>query len=103
MSANASWSARERPTETTGRPGGAGSSGSASAPLPGSNLPTPNANTFEELEIPASYRTAVEKELTAGEEMLWVGRPSRNPQVHPKNTILPIAGGALIGLAIIIA
>src|SRR5439155_21421378 len=81
-----------------------GPSGSASRePVPASNLPAPNAQTFEELEIPASYRAAVEKELTSGEEMLWVGRPSRNREVHPRNAILPIAGGALIGLAVVIA
>lgn len=52
--------------------------------------------SFEELGIPASFRAAVEGELTQGEKLLWVGRPSRNREVHPRNTLLPVAGFCLI-------
>lgn len=70
--------------------------------LPPSNLRPPTAQTFEELEIPASYRQAVEKELTRDEKLLWVGRPSLNPQVHPRNPMLLMIGGGLLALAVLI-
>jgi hypothetical protein len=59
--------------------------------------------SFEELAIPATFRTAAEKELTDGEKMLWVGRPSRNPQVHPRNPALTVIGIVLIVLGLAVA
>src|SRR5262245_31174100 len=70
--------------------------------LPPPGLPPPTEGTFDELEIPAPLRAAVEKELTRDEQLLWVGRPSRNPEVHPKNKVLPVVGGGLIALALVI-
>jgi hypothetical protein len=63
------------------------------------NLQAPTAQTFDELEIPAPLRAAAEKALTADEEMLWVGRPSRNRQVHPPCPIPKSVGIGLIALA----
>jgi hypothetical protein len=70
--------------------------------LPPPGLRTPTERTFDELEIPAPLRAAIEKELTRDEQLLWVGRPSRNPEVHPKNKMLPVAGGGMIALALVI-
>jgi hypothetical protein len=61
--------------------------------------PTPRAGSwqsFEEQGIPESYRTAVENELTAGEKIVWLGRPSRDKRVHPNNAVLLMAGLGLI-------
>ena len=52
--------------------------------------------SFEEQGIPESYRTAVENELTAGEKIVWLGRPSRDKRVHPNNAVLLMAGLGLI-------
>jgi hypothetical protein len=71
--------------------------------VPSANLRTPTAQTFEELGIPPSFREAVEKELTRDEKMVWLGRPSRNRQVHPRNTILSIIGLGLIALGLGVA
>jgi hypothetical protein len=60
----------------------------------------PTAQTLEELGIPASYRQAVEKELTRDEQMLWVGRPSRNPEVHPRNPMLQWIGIGMLVFAV---
>src|SRR5579872_4747233 len=57
---------------------------------------TPPLQSFEELGIPASYRSVVEGELTQGEKLLWVGRQSRNKAVHSQNNLLPIAGVCII-------
>jgi hypothetical protein len=70
--------------------------------LPPPGLQPPTERTFDELEIPAPLRAALEKELTRDEQLLWVGRPSRNPEVHPKNKMLPVIGGGLIALALVI-
>jgi hypothetical protein len=70
--------------------------------LPPGSLQPPTAQTFDELEIPVSFRAAVDKALTANEKMLWVGRPSRNRQVHPRNAMPPAVGIGLMGLAGII-
>src|SRR5262249_32252477 len=70
--------------------------------LPPQNLQKPTAQTFDELEIPAPLRAAAEKALTNNEQMLWVGRPSRNRQVHPPCPIRPAVGIGLIALAGII-
>src|SRR5262245_1302967 len=122
MNANAFGSVRGRPVEADGRPEGASPSCSASRELlpgqgeqkgdvvrvtaadvlPPANLRPPTAQTFEDLEIPASFRAAVERELSGDEKMLWVGRPSRNRLVHPRNTMLPLIGGGLITLAVVI-
>jgi hypothetical protein len=67
--------------------------------LPPVNLRPPTAQTFDELEIPASFRATVEKQLSANEKMLWVGRPSRNRQVHPRNPMPPSVGIGMIVLA----
>jgi hypothetical protein len=71
--------------------------------LPPANLQPPTAQTFDELEIPPTFRAAVEKELTRDEKMLWVGRPSRNPEVHPRNKMAPAIGAGVIALALVIA
>ena len=55
--------------------------------------------TFEEQGIPAAYRSAVEAELAGDEIILWVGRPSRNPLVDPRNAMLTWIGGGLLALA----
>lgn len=68
--------------------------------LSNANLSPPAAQTFDELEIPATFRAAVENELTRDETLLWVGRPSRNPEVHPRNKVLPVIGGGLIALGL---
>jgi hypothetical protein len=67
--------------------------------LPPANLQPPTAQTFDELGIPAPLRAAAEKALTTNEKMLWVGRPSRNRQVHPPCPIPPAIGIGLIVLA----
>jgi hypothetical protein len=71
--------------------------------IPAANLKTPPLQSFEEPGIAPSFRAAVEKELTEGEKMLWLGRPSRNPQVHPRNPVLLIGGVGLIGLGVVVA
>jgi hypothetical protein len=67
--------------------------------LPPASLQPPTAQTFDDLEIPAPFRTTVEKQLTANEKMLWIGRPSRNRQVHPRHPIPPSVGIGMIVLA----
>jgi hypothetical protein len=59
----------------------------------------PDLLSFGELLIPDTLREAVEKELTPGEEILWLGRPSRNPLVQPPKTIFSYIGLGLIGFA----
>jgi hypothetical protein len=71
---------------------------SAADVLPSADLRPPTAQTFEELGIPASYRQALEKELTRDEQLLWVGRPSRNPEVH-RNPALQWAGIGILAFA----
>ncbi|MFL5244172.1 MAG: hypothetical protein ACJ8FY_18875 [Gemmataceae bacterium] len=66
-------------------------------------LPAPSVQSFEELEIPASFRTALDNELTDGEKVLWLGRPSRNPQVHPQNPMLTPIGVGLLIVAVVAA
>src|SRR5262249_26962434 len=48
---------------------------------------------------PGPLRATVEKQLTANEKMLWVGRPSRNRQVHPRNPMPPSVGIGMLVLA----
>jgi hypothetical protein len=64
---------------------------------------TLSLQSFEELGIPDSFRAAVESELTAGEKIVWLGRPSRNPQVHPRNPALSMMGIGLMGLGLAVA
>jgi len=59
--------------------------------------------SFEELAIPAAVRSVVEKELTDGEKILWLGRPSRNPDVHPRKTAFLAGGLGMIALAVGVA
>jgi hypothetical protein len=119
MSAKAFWSPGGRPTETDGRPGGANPVGSpsqgkltaedlfgaraagapAAAPPTSADLQPPTAQTFQELDIPDSFRQAVEKELSSDEKLLWVGRQSRNPQLHAPHPFLPYFGVGLLVLA----
>ena len=121
MSTNTFWSApaQGRLIETDGRPEEANPLSSASREqhprqgeqndavvpvtaadvLPSANLRPPTAQTFEELGIPASFREAVEKELTRDEKMLWAGRPSNNPQVQSVKPIPPWIGPGLLILA----
>src|SRR5437763_293374 len=104
MSANVSWSVPEGQNEANGRPEGAGPASPAGREqLPGQGeqnkavyrvsaaeasppgLQPPTARTWAQLEIPSAFRDAVEQELKADEEVLWLGRPSRNREVHPSN------------------
>ena len=56
--------------------------------------------SFEELGIPSSFRAAVENEITSDEKILWLGRPSRNPQVHPRTPALAVIGIVLMVLSV---
>ncbi|HEX3315255.1 MAG TPA: hypothetical protein VHR72_10215 [Gemmataceae bacterium] len=67
--------------------------------LPPVELDPPSPELFDELEIPVPFRACVQKELTAGEKMLWVGRPSRDRRVHPPCAIPPFIGFGIIVLA----
>jgi hypothetical protein len=67
------------------------------------SLPRLSLQTFEELEIPAPFRAKVEMELTEGEKIVWLGRPSRNRQVHPRNTALLIAGIGMASFGLLVA
>src|SRR5262245_51180715 len=67
--------------------------------LPPTNLPPATAKPFAKLEIPVPFRRAVEKALTANEKMLWIGRPSRNRQVHPLGPIPASIGIGIMVLA----
>src|SRR5438046_1019567 len=116
MSANVSWSVPGGPNEADGRQEGAGPASPAGREqLPGrgehnkavyrvtaaddtspASLQPPTARTWAQLEVPSAFRDAVEQELKADEEVLWLGRPSRNREVHPSNAWLPIAGGGMI-------
>jgi hypothetical protein len=60
--------------------------------------------SYQELDIPEAFASAVEKELTAGEEVLWLGRPSRHPELQPSKTPLLFIGAGIlvVGLAIIL-
>jgi hypothetical protein len=57
--------------------------------------------SFEEQSIPESFRTAVENELTSGEKIVWLGRPSRNPKVHPSNAVILTAGLGLLAFGLL--
>src|SRR5258708_25756737 len=122
MNASKFWPVQGRPTEADGRPEGANPSSAASPEhlphqgeqhgavvrvtaadvLPSAKLQPPTAQTFEELEIPASFREAVENELTGDEKMLWVGRPSRHPEVQSRPRILLWIGPGFLVLAAVI-
>jgi hypothetical protein len=67
--------------------------------VPNPNFRPATTQAFEEQEIPANYRSAVEAELAGDEKILCVGRPSRNPAVHPRNPMLTWIGGGLLALA----
>ena len=60
----------------------------------------PRLQTFEELGLAGPFQKAVEEELTRDEKLVWLGRPSGNPAVHPPKTVLMVVGGVLIGLAL---
>jgi len=96
MNANPIWSVPGRPSKAEAK---SNFRVTAADVLPPSNLQPPTAQTFEELEIPAPFRAAVENELTRDEKLLWVGRPSRNRDVHPRNPMLPWIGAGLLVLA----
>lgn len=63
----------------------------------------PAMKSFEELEIPANFRAVAEKELSADEKIVWIGRPSRNRQVHPQQKGVVYVGFGLIAVAVCIA
>src|SRR5262245_34801623 len=101
MNPNGIWSGRGHSTAPQSPPGGADPVVRTPLPNPGgrptevvrvgaadvlppADLPQVTSYTFDELEIPAPFRAAVEKELSRDEKLLWVGRPSRNPEVHPQ-------------------
>jgi hypothetical protein len=67
--------------------------------VPCSSIRPVTAQTFDEQGIPNTFRSAVEAELTGDEKIVWVGRPSRNPEVHPRNPLLTWIGGGLLALA----
>src|SRR5271165_1237655 len=58
--------------------------------------------TFEELQIPDRLRTSVEQELTAGEKMLWLGRPSDKLRVQIPKPVFLAASLGLMGLGLLI-
>jgi hypothetical protein len=59
--------------------------------------------SFEELEIPQALRSAVEGELTQGEQVLWLGRPSRNREVQPPKRVLTYIGIGMLAFALVLA
>jgi hypothetical protein len=65
----------------------------------------PRLQTFEELGLGEKFRQALEGELTKDEKLVWLGRPSRNPAIYPQLTLklLPVIGGALVVLALVLA
>jgi hypothetical protein len=75
----------------------------AAAATPPASSRRPALQSFAELEIPDALRAAVETELTPGEEILWLGRPSRNPEVQPRKKILSYVGIGMISLAVMLA
>ncbi len=91
--------------------------GSGNEPHPPSNSWRPSPQSYEELGIPDQLRSVVEKELTSGENILWLGRQSRNPLVQPRQQIflyisaglmvfalgIPLVGGLHIGSLIFAA
>jgi hypothetical protein len=87
------------PLPQQGEPNGEVVRVTAADVLPSAKLTPPTAQTFEELGIPASFREAVEKELTGDEKMVWVGRPSRNPEVQARTPVLLWGGIGLLVLA----
>jgi hypothetical protein len=111
MTANAFWSGR--PVEAEGRaegagreqaPGQGGQKGdvvrvSAADVVANAGLQPPTAQTFADLEVPDTFRQAVEQELTRDEKLLWVGRPSRNRQVHPQHPVMPVVGIGFLAFA----
>jgi hypothetical protein len=60
----------------------------------------PRLQTFEELGITDHFRKAVEEELTKDEKLVWLGRPSRNPAVHPDKRVLAVIGLVVLGVAV---
>jgi hypothetical protein len=64
--------------------------------------PLPRLQTYEELEIADVFRKAVDEELTKDEKLVWLGRPSRNPDVHPDPTkIMTFIGIGLLVFAVV--
>jgi hypothetical protein len=82
-----------------GRNGAVNPAGTNGVPANATRLPL---QTFEELEIPDVLRSAVEQELTSGEKILWLGRPSPSLRIQiPKQVFLYASIGlALFGLGI---
>ncbi|OAI47970.1 hypothetical protein AYO44_08245 [Planctomycetaceae bacterium SCGC AG-212-F19] len=64
--------------------------------------PLPRLQTFDELDISEPLRKAVEGELAKDEKIVWLGRPSRNPAVHPPKTIMAVIGCVMLGLAVLL-
>ena len=63
----------------------------------------PRLQTFEELSIADNFRQAVEAELTKGEKIIWIGRPSKNPAVYPDTKfVLAAIGAVLVGFAVLL-
>jgi hypothetical protein len=75
-------------------------SGPASAQQSPPSLP--RLQTFEELELPAAFRKAVEEELTRDEKLVWLGRPSQKPTAPPPKAIFLVVGAILLGLAVVL-
>jgi hypothetical protein len=66
--------------------------------------PLPRLQTYEELEIADVFRKAVEEELSKDEKLVWLGRPSRNPDVHPDPTkIMTFIGIGVLVVAVLLA
>ena len=63
----------------------------------------PRLQTFEELGIADHFRKAVEAELTKDENVVWLGRPSRNPALYPNYaTMMTAIGCVLLGVALVL-
>jgi hypothetical protein len=56
----------------------------------------PHPKSFQELEIPDSFRKALEESLSKDEKLVWLGRPSSNPQLYPKAPPIVIVMGAIV-------
>jgi hypothetical protein len=75
---------------------------SAADVVKGGDAPLPRLQTFEELELADVFKTAVEETLTKDEKLVWLGRPSRNPDVHPDPTkIMTFIGIGLLVFAVV--
>jgi len=60
---------------------------------------SPGKQSFQELGIPSALQTAVTGELTVDEKVVWLGRPSANPALYPRNPAVAVIA-AVVCLAL---